>query len=83
MELTPRHRSWGLETYCHKCELTMDRDENGAINILYRALSALGLMMPAQGGFVDRQLVKGETLEVECDEYGDNLCFLSACEVLH
>jgi len=40
----------------------MDRDENAAINILNRALSAVGLMVPVGGGFGDTQPVKPETL---------------------
>ncbi|HEY9876129.1 MAG TPA: transposase [Candidatus Obscuribacterales bacterium] len=47
---------------CHKCGLTMDRDENAAINILSRALSAVGLMVPAHRGFGDTQPVKCEAL---------------------
>lgn len=46
---------------CHKCGLTMDRDENAAINILHRALNAVGLMVSARGGFEDTQPVKRET----------------------
>jgi len=49
---------------CHKCGLTMDRDENAAINILHRALNAVGLMVSARGGFEDTQPVKRETSTV-------------------
>lgn len=49
---------------CHKCGLTMDRDENAAINILHRALNAVGLMVSARGGFEDTQSVKRETSTV-------------------
>ena len=47
---------------CHKCGLTMDRDENAAINILSRAISAVGLMVPVGGGLGVAQPVKPETL---------------------
>jgi len=49
---------------CHKCGLAMDRDENAAINILHRALNAVGLMVSARGGFEDTQPVKRETSTV-------------------
>lgn len=45
---------------CHKCGLEMDRDENAARNILDRALSEVGLILPAGGGLVNRQPVKPE-----------------------
>jgi hypothetical protein len=32
---------------CPKCNLEMDRDENAAINILYKGLTAVGLMVAA------------------------------------
>ena len=32
---------------CHKCGLEMDRDENAAINILHKALKAVGLTVSA------------------------------------
>jgi putative transposase len=35
---------------CPKCGLLMDRDENAAINILNRAISEVGLILPARGG---------------------------------
>ncbi|NEP14305.1 MAG: transposase [Symploca sp. SIO2C1] len=35
---------------CHKCGTTLDRDENAARNILDRALSEVGLILPARGG---------------------------------
>ena len=35
---------------CPACGLEMDRDENAAINILQRALSEVGLILPACGG---------------------------------
>ncbi len=34
---------------CPKCNLEMDRDENAAINILYKALTAVGLTVAACG----------------------------------
>ncbi|WP_275994051.1 RNA-guided endonuclease InsQ/TnpB family protein [Argonema antarcticum] len=45
---------------CHKCGLVMDRDENAALNILDRALSEVGLILPAGGGLVAGQPVKPE-----------------------
>ncbi|NEP62485.1 MAG: transposase [Symploca sp. SIO2G7] len=45
---------------CHKCGVTLDRDENAAINILNRALSEVGLILPARGGLGDAQPVKRE-----------------------
>ena len=45
---------------CHKCGLAMDRDENAALNILYRALSEVGRILPACGGLEDTQPVKQE-----------------------
>ncbi|MCL1474753.1 RNA-guided endonuclease InsQ/TnpB family protein [Argonema antarcticum] len=45
---------------CPKCNLTMDRDENAAINILIKALQAVGLIVSAGGGLVGRQPVKPE-----------------------
>ncbi|MBP0018557.1 MAG: transposase [Cyanobacteria bacterium SBLK] len=53
---------------CPKCGLTMDRDENAAINILYRALEelqAVGLIVSACGGLGDSQPVKQETSRKE------------------
>jgi putative transposase len=43
---------------CPKCNLAMDTDENAAINILYKALSAVGLTVPACGALVDGQAMK-------------------------
>ncbi len=34
---------------CPKCELELDRDENAAINILYKGLTAVGLTVAAYG----------------------------------
>jgi putative transposase len=46
---------------CPKCILSMDRDENGAVNILNRALNEVGLILFVRGGFGDTQPVKRET----------------------
>jgi putative transposase len=45
---------------CPKCNLEIDRDENAAINILNRALSAVGLIVPAFGGLGDTQPLRKE-----------------------
>jgi putative transposase len=45
---------------CYKCGLVLDRDENAALNILDRALSEVGLILPAGRGLVDGQPVKPE-----------------------
>ena len=47
---------------CHKCGLEMDRDENAAINVLNKALNAVGLTVSACGALVDRQAMKQELL---------------------
>ena len=46
---------------CPQCECILDRDENAAINILNRALSEVGLILPARGGLEVAQPVKRET----------------------
>ncbi|MFP4298199.1 MAG: RNA-guided endonuclease InsQ/TnpB family protein, partial [Spirulinaceae cyanobacterium] len=49
---------------CPKCGLTIDRDQNAAVNILHRALKelqAVGLIVSACGGLDDNQPVKQET----------------------
>ncbi|MGB3208628.1 MAG: transposase [Crinalium sp.] len=46
---------------CPKCNLTLDRDENAAINILNKALQAVGHIVSAGGGLVEKQPVKPET----------------------
>ncbi len=45
---------------CHKCGVTLDRDKNAARNILDRALSEVGLILPARGGLDNSQLLKRE-----------------------
>jgi putative transposase len=49
---------------CPKCNLEMDRDENAAINILFKALNAVGLTVSACGGLGDSQPVKQESSSV-------------------
>jgi len=44
----------------------LDRDENAAVNILNRALSEVGLILPARGGLVSGQPAKRELLSREC-----------------
>ncbi|MBW4566197.1 MAG: transposase [Mojavia pulchra JT2-VF2] len=46
--------------HCPKCGLLMDRDENAAVNILNRAISEVGLILSARGGFGVAQPVKRE-----------------------
>ncbi|MCW6037953.1 transposase [Spirulina subsalsa FACHB-351] len=45
---------------CPDCGLEMDRDENAAINILNRALSEVGSILPACRGFDISRPVKQE-----------------------
>ena len=52
---------------CPKCGLTLDRDENAAINILNRAieeLQAVGLIVSACGGLDNSQPTKQETSKI-------------------
>ena len=52
---------------CPKCGLTIDRDENAAINVLNRAieqLKAVGLIVSACGGVDSSQPGKQEALSV-------------------
>ena len=51
---------------CHKCGITLDRDENAARNILDRALSEVGLILPARGDLVDRPPGKREAHSRDC-----------------
>ncbi|MBE9054197.1 transposase [Nostocales cyanobacterium LEGE 11386] len=46
--------------HCPKCGLLMDRDENAAVNILNRAISEVGLILPARGGLGITQPMKRE-----------------------
>lgn len=47
---------------CHKCKLEIDRDVNAAVNILERALQAVGLIASGCGGLGDAQPVKQQVL---------------------
>lgn len=49
---------------CPKCNLEMDRDENAAINILHKALKAVGLTVSACGALVNRQAMNQESSSV-------------------
>jgi putative transposase len=49
---------------CPKCNLEMDRDENAAINILVKALHAVGLTVSACGGLGNSQPMKQESSSV-------------------
>jgi putative transposase len=46
---------------CPKCNLQMDRDENAAINVLVKALNAVGLTVSACEALVDRQAMNQES----------------------
>ncbi|MGB3206117.1 MAG: transposase [Crinalium sp.] len=46
---------------CPKCNLVLDRDKNAAINILIKALQAVGLIVSVGGGQEVTQPVKPET----------------------
>ena len=54
---------------CPKCNLEMDRDENAAINILYKALKTVGLTVSACGALVNRQATKQELLGVTSEAH--------------
>jgi putative transposase len=54
---------------CPKCNLAMDRDENAAINILYKALKTVGLTVSACGALVDGQAMKQELLGVTLEAH--------------
>jgi len=54
---------------CYKCGLEMDRDENAAINILVKALNAVGLTVSACRALVDRQATKQELLGVTLEAH--------------
>lgn len=47
---------------CHKCGLSMDRDENAGANILLKGLQTVGLTFSACGALVDGQALKQELL---------------------
>lgn len=54
---------------CPKCSLEMDRDENAAINVLYKALNAVGLTVPACGALDNSQAMKQELLGVTLEAH--------------
>jgi putative transposase len=54
---------------CPKCNLEMDRDENAALNVLYKALSAVGLTVPACGALDISQAMKQEVLGVTLEAH--------------
>ncbi len=54
---------------CPKCNLEMDRDENAAVNILSKALNAVGLTVSACGALVDGQAMKQELLGVTLEAH--------------
>jgi len=54
---------------CHKCGLSMDRDENAAVNILWKGLQAVGLTVSACRALVDGQALKQELLGATLEAY--------------
>jgi len=54
---------------CPKCNLEMDRDENAAINILMKALNAVGLTVSACGALDDSQATNQELLGVTLEAH--------------
>lgn len=54
---------------CPKCSLEMDRDENAAINILMKALNAVGLTVSACRALDDSQAMKQELLGVTLEAH--------------
>ncbi len=54
---------------CPKCGLEMDRDENAAINILVKALNAVGLTVSACGTLDNSQAMKQELLGVTLEAH--------------
>jgi putative transposase len=54
---------------CHKCGLEMDRDENAAVNILNKALNAVGLTVSACGALDNSQTTKQELLEATLEAH--------------
>lgn len=50
------------DAQCPKCNLEMDRDENAAINILLKALNAVGLTVSACGALDSSQAAVQELL---------------------
>ncbi len=54
---------------CPKCNLEMDRDQNASINILIKALNAVGLTVSACGALDDSQATKQELLGVTLEAH--------------
>ncbi len=54
---------------CPKCSLEMDRDENAAINVLHKALNAVGLTVTACGALDNGQVMKQELLEATLEAH--------------
>ena len=54
---------------CHRCGLSMDRDENAAVNILIKGLQAVGLTVSACGALVDGQALRQELLDVNLEAH--------------
>lgn len=56
-------KSLSVRTHeCPECGLVMDRDENAALNILKRAISEVGIILPVCGGLGISQPVKQKDL---------------------
>ncbi|MEA5498571.1 zinc ribbon domain-containing protein, partial [Limnoraphis robusta] len=54
---------------CPKCNLEMDRDENAAINILLKALNAVGLTVSACGALDNNRAMKQELLRATLEAH--------------
>ena len=57
-----------IENRC-KCGLSMDRDENAAVNILWKGLQAVGLTVSTCRALVDGQALKQELLGATLEAY--------------
>ena len=62
-------KSLSVRTHsCPACKTVLDRDENAAINILYKALKTVGLTVSACGGLGSSQPEKQESSFVRMED---------------